>query len=147
MIAAEPDRLGRACQNEVVQRSHVKTLVERLTAEGHVSPHLERLRERLVHMSSPTTLEKEIASEMAAALGRTEEKLLVALVELEVAGKKLAAASAGARPALVDEFNALRKIALDRRWELEIHREAIGILQNKVLVTMYPIPERARRDR
>lgn len=120
-----------------------KKLVDQLTAEGHGSPHVERLRERLaLYSATPTSLELEIASEIAAALGRTEESLLVALVELEVAGRALDRATPSERAARVATFNEKRAAALKRRWHLQVHREAIGLRNNAMLATTYPIPDR-----
>ncbi|HEU4532783.1 MAG TPA: hypothetical protein VFS00_01650 [Polyangiaceae bacterium] len=118
-----------------------KKLVDELVSLGHHSPHLERLRQRYGRAYDHAGLEQEIASEMAAALGQSEEKLLVALLEVERAGLKLGRARPGAEyDALADRFNELRRDALRRRWELQIHREALGFLRNQVLEELYPVP-------
>jgi hypothetical protein len=123
------------------------TLVRELTEAGHESPYLDRLRQRLDVAQGRTALEMELVQEMAAALGRAEEKLLVALLEIEVAAQALAAArDPGERRERAVAFNAARDRALRRRWELGIHREAIGIRRNEILERMYPIPGRAPLD-
>ncbi|HEU4406031.1 MAG TPA: hypothetical protein VFS43_12255 [Polyangiaceae bacterium] len=127
-----------------------KKLVDELIAIGHQSPHLERLRERLGRAYDHAGLEREIASEMAYALGQSEEKLLVALLELERAGLELGRARPGSaeHDARAERFDALRREALTRRWELQIHREALGFRRNQVLEELYPVPPpAARRER
>jgi hypothetical protein len=82
---------------------------------------------------------------MAAALGRAGEKVDVALLRLELAGKALAAATdPDERARRVTAFNTLREEAIKVRHELRIHREAVGIRRNDVLDREYPIPPRAR---
>jgi hypothetical protein len=124
-----------------------KKLVDELLSLGHHSPHLERLRERFGRVYDHAGLEQEIASEMAAALGLSEEKLLVALLELERAGLRLERARPGSAEydTLAGRFNELRRDALRRRWELQIHREALGFLRNQVLEELYPVPPPIRR--
>ena len=117
-------------------------MVDELVAIGHQSPHLEKLRQRLGRAYDHAGLEQELASEMAYALGQSEEKLLVALLELERAGLALNRARPGTaeHDAAAERFNALRRDALTRRWELQIHREALGFLHNQVLDELYPVP-------
>lgn len=126
-----------------------KRLVEQLKSDGFESPYLERLSQRLVvdRDSAHAELEKEIRAEMAAALGRTEDKVNLALLELDVAGKAVDAAEGGPRDALVaaiTEYNRLREAAERALRDLMIHREAIGIRQHKLLADFYPIPPRRR---
>ena len=124
-----------------------KKLVDELTAVGHQSPHLEKLRERLGRFYDHAGLKSELASEMAYALGQSEEKLLVALLELERAGLALGQARPGTpqHDAAAERFNALRQAALTRRWELQIHREAIGFRRSLNLDDLYPVPPPAPR--
>src|SRR5512139_3157291 len=93
-----------------------RTLVRELTEAGHESPYLDRLRQRLDVAQGRTALEIEIVHEMATALGRAEEKLLVALLELEIAALALdSATDARERHDRVVDFNAARERALRRR--------------------------------
>ncbi|MEW6273182.1 MAG: hypothetical protein AB1689_28215 [Thermodesulfobacteriota bacterium] len=116
-------------------------LVRELKDAGYESPYLDRLRARLDPREAFVQLEKEIVREMAAALGRTEDRLNYALLRLELAGHEVdAAADERERAARVRTFNALREEALEARHWLQIHREAIGIRRNKVLFELYPIP-------
>jgi len=122
-----------------------QTLVRELRDRGYQSPYLDRLRTRLDVEAAQEELEKEIVREMAAALGRSGEKVDVALLRLELAGRDLAAATDLAeRARLTVRFNALRAEALKARHELRIHREAVGIRRNDMLDREYPIPPRAR---
>ncbi|HZP42894.1 MAG TPA: hypothetical protein VFD84_15485 [Candidatus Binatia bacterium] len=121
-----------------------RKLVLELKERGCESPYLDRLRQRLDVEQSQQALETEIVQEMAAALGRTEEKLLHALLRLELARRDLDAAAEAERPALAARFDACRAEALARRHELQIHREAVGIRRNAILETLYPIPARRR---
>ena len=121
-----------------------QSLVRELRDSGIESPYLDRLRARHDVAAAQEELEKEIIHEMAQALGRAGEKVDVALLRLDVAGKALAAATdAGERARLADVFNALRDAALTARQELRIHREAVGIRRNDALDREYPIPPRA----
>lgn len=121
-----------------------QSLVRELRDAGIESPYLERLRARHDVAAAQEALEKEIIQEMALALGRAGEKVDVALLRLELAGKALAAAiDADERARLTVAFNALRDAALTARHELRIHREAVGIRRNDVLDREYPIPPRA----
>ncbi|MBU6283903.1 hypothetical protein KGQ64_16795 [bacterium] len=120
-------------------------LARELRAEGFESPYLDRLEERVDVEAAQDRLEKEIVQEMACALGRAEEKLLVALLEVELAARDLDRAGDGdgeERAAARARFNERRDAAWQARHELLIHREAIGIRRNQVLETLYPVPPR-----
>lgn len=121
------------------------TLVRSLSDAGYESPYLDRLRARLDPGRAQLDLETEIRAEIAAALGRAEDKVNVALLRLELAGRALHGAPPGPeRRRLVATFNALREEALHARWELLVHREAVGFRRNAILNELYPVPVRAR---
>lgn len=121
-----------------------QSLARELRDAGIESPYLDRLRARHDVAAAQEALEKEIIHEMAQALGRAGEKVDVALLRLDLAGKALGAATEpGERARLTAAFNALRDAALTARQELRIHREAVGIRRNDVLDREYPIPPRA----
>jgi hypothetical protein len=121
-----------------------QSLIRELRDSGYESPYLDRLRARYDVYAAQEQLEKEIIREMAAALGRAGEKVDIALLRLELAGRALAAATdPKERARLTTEFNALRTEAIEVRHELRIHREAVGIRRNDVLDREYPIPPRA----
>ena len=118
-------------------------LVRELRDEGFQSPYLDRLRGRLDVYEAQEELEREIVQEMASALGRAEEKVLVALLRLELAGREVDRAPSGdLQRAAVERFNELRGEALRARHELLIHREAVGIRRNQILESLYPVPPR-----
>lgn len=118
-------------------------LARELRADGFESPYLDRLEERVDVEAAQDRLEKEIVQEMACALGRAEEKLLVALLHVEVAARDLdRARDDDGRTAALARFNERRDAAWQARHELLIHREAIGIRRNQVLETLYPVPPR-----
>jgi hypothetical protein len=122
-----------------------RTLVRDLTAAGYESPYLDRLRQRVDTSASQESLEREIVAEMAAALGRAEDKLVAALLRLELAGRALDAARDPAeRTVRADAYDAVRAEALAARWELVVQREAVGIRRNDLVERLYPIPRRAR---
>ncbi|WP_437530945.1 hypothetical protein WME79_00680 [Sorangium sp. So ce726] len=122
-----------------------KKLVEQLKDQGHKSPYLDRLRQRLP-AAGPTDLAGEILREMASALGRSEDKVNVALLELELQGKALdelalrKGAGSTERAAMIVDFNKQREVAARAVWELRVHREALGFRRNDDLAAMYPIP-------
>ncbi|MFM7141244.1 MAG: hypothetical protein ACKO2K_04925 [Alphaproteobacteria bacterium] len=118
-------------------------LARELRADGFESPYLDRLEARVDVASAQDRLEKEIVQEMACALGRAEEKVLAALLLVEVAARDLGrATSAEERASAVALFNDRREAAWQARHELLIHREALGIRQNEVLKALYPVPPR-----
>lgn len=122
-------------------------LVRELRDEGYESPYLDRLRRRLDVYEAEEQLEKEIAREIAAALARTEEKVLVALLRLELAEREVERATdQPARRRAIDAFNERRAAALEARHEMLIHREAVGIRRNEILDAIYPIPPRRRHE-
>lgn len=121
------------------------SLVRSLLDTGHESPYLDRLRARLDPGRAQLELETEIRAEIAAALGRAEDKVNVALLRLELAQRRLATEPPGPeRRRLVAAFDALRDEALHARWELLVHREAVGFRRNAILNELYPVPPRMR---
>ncbi len=117
-----------------------------LDRSGVESPYLERLRGRLDPEAALADLQAEILREQAAALGRAEDKVNLALLELDVLGRRIDALAATdpAGPALLAAFAEGRVRAERARWELQVHREALGLRQNAILRELYPIPP-ARR--
>jgi hypothetical protein len=117
-----------------------KKLVDDLRARGHESPYLDRLRERLPVGGAVADLQREILQEMASALGRAEDKVNVALLELEVEGKALDAMAPTdpSRPKSIARFDELRERALRALWELRVHREALGLRRHDKLAELLP---------
>ena len=122
-----------------------KNLVRDLTRTGFESPYLERLKRRVDVELATEELEKEIVQEMATALGRAGDKVDYALLRLDVAARAIEEARDPAeRRLLIRHWNGLREEAIEARYELRIHREAVGIRRNRMLETQYPIPPRRR---
>jgi hypothetical protein len=122
-----------------------KQLVRDLDARGYSSEVHERLRRRLDVEQAHEDLEREIRHEIACALGRSAEKVDVALLHLELARVEVeTAASRAGRLAAVRAFNAARDAAWRARYELIVHREAVGFRHNEAVERLYPIPARIR---
>ena len=122
-------------------RKRFDALVQSLTSAGYESPYLERLRRRLGPEQAYQDLRTEIVRETAAALGRSAEKVDVALLRLELARDAVAAAAnARERRSAVQRFNRVREEALAARHELLIHREAAGFRRHQELEKLYPVP-------
>ena len=86
-------------------------------------------------------IEKEIAAEKAAALGRTGERLEAALHEACEAAKRLAAEDGAAdRDTLVAAYEQARARAQAARTALLIQREALGLRHHRVVDQVLPEP-------
>jgi hypothetical protein len=121
----------------------VERLARALKADGRAAPPLERLRERLGVAESQQALEREIAQEIAAALGRSGAKVELALARLAEAGSALdAAPDELERRRCLERFETYRRAALAARHELLIHREAVGIRRHGELERQFAIPRR-----
>lgn len=129
-----------------------RDLVKRLSAEGFESPYLDRLRAKTAEARRSAELgkiQREIVEEMAASLGRAEDRINRALLELDVLAARVrraeAAADAERLTLLVDDFNRMREYAKLRVRDLRIQREALGFRNNALLAELYPIPAPIRR--
>lgn len=120
-----------------------KTLVRELSRSGFESPYLDRLKRKVDVELATEELEKEIVQEMASALGRAGDKVDYALLRLDLVARAIEEApTPQERREKIARWNELREEAIEARYELRIHREAVGIRQNRVLESMYPIPPR-----
>ncbi|HEX4355762.1 MAG TPA: hypothetical protein VHZ95_22700, partial [Polyangiales bacterium] len=122
-----------------------KKLAAELTEHGIDSKYLARVEARVTPEEQLDKLQREIAEEMASALGRSGDKVDLALAELELHEARFdravrQGASLAERSALADAFNAQRLLAQRRLRELLIHREALGFRRNQILNELYPIP-------
>jgi hypothetical protein len=119
-----------------------KRLVEELKDQGYESIYLDRLRATLDVEQQHGILEKEIIQEMAYALRQSAAKVDHALLELQLLRGELERCdSASEKSVLQQSIAAKRNEAKERRRELLIHREALGIRRNDILETLYPIDE------
>jgi hypothetical protein len=90
-------------------------------------------------------LEKEIAGEKAAALGRAGERLETALARAAVIARALDdARHAAAREQLGREYDDACREAEQARLVLLIQREAVGLRQHRVVDQQFPAPPRRR---
>ena len=122
-----------------------KKLAAELTEHGVESKYLARVTARVTPEQQLDNLELEIVQEMAGALGRTEERLNLALAELELHRARYDRAHAEQVSAtrlreLAQAHDAQRTVAQARFRELVIHREAVGFRRNQLLDELYPIP-------
>jgi hypothetical protein len=86
-------------------------------------------------------IEKEIAGEKAAALGRAGERLEQALRETQDAEARLLAARDDAeRDRRSEEYTMVRRRALDARLALLIQREALGLRRHTTVDQQFPEP-------
>ena len=86
-------------------------------------------------------VEKEIAGEKAAALGRAGERLELALAETrEMGARLLRAGDAAERERLADAYTASRQRALQARLALLIQREALGLRRHTTVDQQFPEP-------
>jgi hypothetical protein len=127
----------------------VKRLAAELVAQGIESKYLGRVLARVSPDDQLETLQAELAREIAQALGRSEDKVNVALAELELQRARYERAvrenaSASERQGYAQAFNAQRVVAQAKLRDLLIHREAIGFRRNQVLNELYPIPPKLK---
>jgi hypothetical protein len=130
----------------------VKRLAADLIAQGIESKYLARVLARVTPEQELDSLRTEIAQEIAQALGRSEDRVNLALAELELLRARYERAVAsgaqdGEREALARAHEGQRAVARARLHELLIHREAIGFRRNQVLYELYPIPPRLPHPR
>ncbi|MGE0320772.1 MAG: hypothetical protein AB7K71_00170 [Polyangiaceae bacterium] len=125
-----------------------RDLVKRLSAEGFQSPYLERLRAKTADARRNAELgkiQREIVEEMAASLGRAEDRINRALLELDVLTERMRNAEGESLALLIDDFNRMREYAKLRVRDLRIQREALGFRNNALLAELYPIPAAIKR--
>jgi hypothetical protein len=86
-------------------------------------------------------IEREIAGEKAAALGRAGERLADALDETrQVAARLAVAGSPAERERLAAEYRRARERAAAARLALVVQREAIGLRRHAVVEQQFPEP-------
>jgi hypothetical protein len=130
----------------VAKTSPWKKLAAELIENGIESQYLARISTRVTAEERLESVEHEIAQEMAGALGRSEDRVNLALAELELAKARYDRAPPAERNALARAYNQHRTAAQARVRELLIHREAVGFRRNHILAELYPIPPRLAED-
>jgi hypothetical protein len=121
----------------------IRSLLGRVAASEGSSSEIDRdLRERLPNTGSISSLEREIASEIASSLGRAGSKLEAAIERALTA--RAALESGGPSPAehrlLLERYEAERAEAERRFRDLVIQREAIGLRRHTDVRERYVIP-------
>lgn len=90
-------------------------------------------------------IQAELLRERALSHTRAVEKVDRALLAMVEAGNALdTAPSESARAPLLARYDEARAAALQARWELEVHREAMGHHSPSDIDRDYPIPPRRR---
>lgn len=125
-------------------KSRYRNLASELLAHGVDSPYLARLGVCAQVEDRLEVLTVEHHQEMAGALGRTEFRVNLAFLELELYRARYdAALRNGAHTRelgrLATAFNDQRHVVHQRLRELLIHREAIGFHRNEILDELYPV--------
>ena len=119
-----------------------------LITQGIDSQYLARVEARVATCEEQLeNVQIEIAQEIASALGRSEDRVNLALAELELRRAHYdralrGGASESALAQLAEAYNEQRKVAQAKLRDLLIHREAIGFRRNQILNELYPIPPR-----
>lgn len=125
-----------------MQKSPWKKLAAELVENGIESKYLARVQARVTPEQRLEGVEQEIVQEMAGALGRSEDRVNLALAELELLHARYLRAAPQQRHELAAQYNAQRLVAQTKLRELLIHREAVGFRRNHMLSELYPIPPR-----
>jgi hypothetical protein len=137
-------------RSQMVSPAAWTKLASELLEHGIESEYLARVSARVTPEQRLELLEVEIGQEIAGALGRTEDKLNLALAELELQRARYdravrAGSNEAERAAFAEAFNAQRNAARARLRDLQIHREAVGFRRNQILNELYPIPAKLER--
>jgi hypothetical protein len=119
-----------------------KSLVEQLKEPDPKNEYVARLAARVGAAAPGRNLERELVEEMAYALRRSTEKLEHALRDLTLAETRIASAEGPERAECIAAYDRQRERALRARWELSIHREALGFRRPREVESTYPIPPR-----
>jgi hypothetical protein len=117
-----------------------KKLAAELQEQGIESKYISRIQARVTPEQRLENVEAEILQEIAGALGRSEDRVNLALAECELLAARHALAAGEARRELARAFNVQREVARARLRDLLIHREAAGFRRNHMLGELYPIP-------
>jgi hypothetical protein len=117
-----------------------KKLAAELQEQGIESKYMSRIQARVTPEQRLENVEAEILQEIAGALGRSEDRVNLALAECELLAAQHARAEGARRRELAHAFNAQREVARARVRDLLIHREAAGFRRNQMLNELYPIP-------
>ncbi|KAL3781216.1 hypothetical protein HJC23_003533 [Cyclotella cryptica] len=112
------------------------------------NPYLDKIRAETVDTSLQLkTIEDELCGAIGKALGRQGEKVLFAIRDMEKERGKyqdcLRIREFHAALEYADRYNEARKRALKARWELLVHRQAVGFTteNHNVVHSTFPISD------
>ena len=115
------------------------------------NPYLELIRETHDPSMQLKTLEEELKGTIGKALGKQGEKILHALRRMQEGLRRYETTlqehgNVAHHPMVVEraqQYNLIREEALKARWELLVHRQAVGLIVNnhKYVIQHYPIGE------
>lgn len=119
-----------------------KSLVETLKNSGFQSPYLERLYGRMpTGEAHHQSVEQEILQEMASGLSTAAAKVDLALLRVDLIIQDLEQAiTLEEQRALLKDYEARRQDVRTARWELIVHREALGLTNHDQILLDYPLP-------
>jgi hypothetical protein len=129
-------------------------LVKNTTVENQYMEHIRAVHDPSMHVK---TIEDEIKGTIGQALGKQGQKVLSFMQRIEQERQKYEELREQQAPAskiiaCAKEHNSFRKQGIQARWELLVHRQAVGFIVNnhKVVMDKYPIgdglPEEIVRD-
>ncbi len=136
---------------------NLKRLVETLGERGVKSPVLQRLRSstEAARAHALAGVQQEVMAEMAAALGRSGQRVDEELLKLELCRDDLERARDRWRAGLAGEedvrrrvtaYNQQRDAAFWRIENLKVQREAFGLRDHRMVKEQYPLPPPATFD-
>ena len=85
------------------------------------------------------SLEYEFLSEVALSLKRAEDKLLKAIQACDTIKMALDAEDTPST-ACIDAYNSACAAVRVARWEMIVHREAVGLRDSGLIRELYPLP-------
>lgn len=129
------------------------TLVKNTDKSSNYLDHIRQTHDPALHVK---TLEEEIRGTMGAALGKQSKKILSSLRLMEQEreeydelvngddGKKTYALNSSLVIDCAKRHNEYRQEAVTARWELLVHRQAVGFLvdNHKIVHEHFPIGEK-----
>lgn len=121
-------------------------LLKSLLDGAKVRRKAQRLTGLPVEHPDRPSLEQEILGEMVYALRCAERKLVRAIEAVEAALGDLRESPEDQRRSHLEAAVSRHQAALDARWELVVHREAIGLTHHDDIDALYPIPPRPREN-
>jgi hypothetical protein len=117
--------------------------VKNTTVENQYMEHIRAVHDPSMHVKM---IEDELKGTIGQALGKQGRKVLTFMHRLEQERKKYEEMQAQQAPAskiiaCAKEHNSFRKQGIKARWELLVHRQAVGFIvdNHKVIMEKYPI--------